>query len=290
MRRNLFPVIVLFAGALAGGLLSRVLPAFAATPTAAATDLIPFHAHLERDASPYTQEVALTLTIYDDPSAGTPKYAETFPKVAPSTDGDFTVTLGVSGVNPLNNLPLKLSSVLASNNGALYVSISVDDGSGAVVLNGRQRLLSAPYATNGVPPGAVMFFNLSACPSGWQTMTQAQGRTLVGMQPSGTLGFAVGNAFADKEARAHSHLVNDHAHSVGNTTGTYLFGGITWYGNGGLVSNSQGLLGVDTDCCGQILGQQHYHTVGPTSTASGLTTLPTNDVVPYLQLLACQKD
>jgi len=39
---------------------------------------------------------------------------------------------------------------------------------------------------NFVPSGALMFFNLSACPPGWSILTGAQGRYLVGMPAGAT--------------------------------------------------------------------------------------------------------
>jgi hypothetical protein len=136
-----------------------------------------------------------------------------------------------------------------------------------------------------------MFFNLSACPSGWHALTAAVGRTLVGVGPSGTLAATVGSAFADQEARAHSHVVNDHLHTGQTALATQITDCGFWGTNGLLNATpaSEGCLGVDTNCCGAIRGASHVHSF-TTSTATGLTTQSTVDVVPYLQLLACQKD
>lgn len=68
-----------------------------------------------------------------------------------------------------------------------------------------------------VPKGAVMAFNLSACPSGWSAFTAAQGRFLRGVDPSGTIDpggvRAVGSLQAD-EFKTHTHADN----SFGNVS------------------------------------------------------------------------
>lgn len=77
-----------------------------------------------------------------------------------------------------------------------------------------------------VPGGAVMFFDLPACPTGWTPLTAAEGRYLVGLNAQGTRGATVGVSLADREERAsvadhthaitetgHTHMVNETAHS-----------------------------------------------------------------------------
>lgn len=69
-----------------------------------------------------------------------------------------------------------------------------------------------------VPSGAVMFFNLESCPSGWHELTEARGRYLVGLTDGGTLAGTVGTALSDLENRAvgkHAHGINDPGHSHG---------------------------------------------------------------------------
>jgi hypothetical protein len=81
-----------------------------------------------------------------------------------------------------------------------------------------------------VPSGAVMYFNLPSCPSGWTEVTDAQGRAIVGLPSGGTLSGTVGTGLTNLEDRSHSHSVNlgipstssagGHLHSVNppNTT------------------------------------------------------------------------
>jgi hypothetical protein len=57
----------------------------------------------------------------------------------------------------------------------------------------------------GPPAGAVMFFNLAACPAGWSEFAPAQGRTVVGTPVGGTTGGVVGVPLANLENRPHTH-------------------------------------------------------------------------------------
>jgi len=59
-----------------------------------------------------------------------------------------------------------------------------------------------------IPAGAVMFFNLSECPAGWDELEEARGRSVVGMTGSaGTLLGTVGEALEDIEEVTHGHTV-----------------------------------------------------------------------------------
>ncbi|MBN1959319.1 MAG: hypothetical protein JW841_00085, partial [Deltaproteobacteria bacterium] len=78
----------------------------------------------------------------------------------------------------------------------LYLGIAVRPEGGAYVeLTNRQRITPNAYvhARQGgvdnfiVPRGAVMFFNLTACPIGWSAMSNAEGRVVVGVGSSGTV-------------------------------------------------------------------------------------------------------
>jgi len=67
-----------------------------------------------------------------------------------------------------------------------------------------------------VPSGAVMFFNLAACPTGWSDATAARGRYLVGLPANGTIAGSVGTALSDQENRP----VGQHTHTtVASATG-----------------------------------------------------------------------
>ena len=146
----------------------------------------------------------------------------------------------------------------------------LDSDSGVVPTGDARNALG-----EGVPRGAVMFFNLEGCPSGWSLLTEAQGRYLVGVPNGGERGAAIGVALEDKEDRPvgqHSHQINDPGHSHG--------------------AEDQVLQENGEDRGGGLLSHEEP---GETAVAStGITIRPagakpgTN--APYLQLLICQKD
>jgi hypothetical protein len=65
----------------------------------------------------------------------------------------------------------------------------------------------------GVPSGAVMFFNLASCPTGWSALAAAEGRAVVGLPASGTLAGTHGMQLTDLQPRTIADLPA-HVHSV----------------------------------------------------------------------------
>lgn len=129
-----------------------------------------------------------------------------------------------------------------------------------------------------VPRGAVMFFNLAACPTGWVALIAARGRYLVGLPSGGTLAGTDGTALTDLEDRPvgqHNHATTDpgHAHNfVGDATGTDTVPG----GDAGAASTS-----------GSYAGIVASNTTGITVNNAGSVA---GTPAPYLQLLVCQKN
>ncbi len=130
-----------------------------------------------------------------------------------------------------------------------------------------------------VPSGMVLFFNLSACPSGWTELTSARGRYIVGLPAGGTLGATVGTALSNQENRPvgqHTHTINDPGHNHP------LF-----------HKPSIGLSGTDfMPNSGATLALQYPY---PSNSAqTGISLLNTGSVAgtnaPYIQLLVCQKN
>lgn len=118
-----------------------------------------------------------------------------------------------------------------------------------------------------VPQGAVMHFNLSACPNGWSELTDARGRYLVGLNPGGALGAAKGNSLSNLEDRP----VGGHTHPISYTVGYAAPGG------------TQDGVAAITNIFGAGSGGSMYTPIdisypGPTGTNA-----------PYMQLLTCQK-
>jgi hypothetical protein len=141
------------------------------------------------------------------------------------------------------------------------------------------QLAAALTAT--VPPGAVTFFNLAACPAGWAEFTQARGLYIVGMPAAGTLaGSPAGQtALTNLENRA----VGRHAHTAtsvdaGHTHGIiYENWGVTNGGNP--VSKLSGTGVADATESGKA---SITTTVNNAGTVAGTNA-------PYIQLLACVK-
>lgn len=125
-----------------------------------------------------------------------------------------------------------------------------------------------------IPSGAVMYFNLAACPTGWTELLFARGRYLVGLPSGGTRGGTAGIALTNLENRPvgqHNHQITDqgHAHNID-----------TWDAGGGSGISRSDDKHIDTR-------GTHASTTGITINNAG-TVAGTN--APYLQLLACQKD
>lgn len=124
-----------------------------------------------------------------------------------------------------------------------------------------------------IPAGAVMFFNLTSCPSGWTELAAARGRYLLGLPSPGTLGATVGTALVNAEDRPigrHSHTITDpgHSHLYTPPVLTSTMSGSSQAGVGSPTSTSTETTGIGIDDAGSVPG--------------------TN--APYLQLLVCQKD
>ncbi len=122
-----------------------------------------------------------------------------------------------------------------------------------------------------VPSGAVMFFNLAECPTGWLSLDNARGRVLVGIQENGKIGAQVGTSLADQENRAvgkHTHGINDpgHVHSIRARRG--------WTQNGSNFGVTDYTSNTDRATTGVTLQETGAQEGTP---------------APYLQLLVCQK-
>lgn len=160
----------------------------------------------------------------------------------------------------------------------------------------------------GVPSGAVMFFNLGSCPSGWHSFGGANGRYIVG---GGSIGTSVGQALGNGENRpagAHTHNLGSSSlmqlwHNHTGNTGTPSPGGLpssvvtgVQTQNLYIVQNASGqtgsyhnlVTGVNTG------NTNHTHQI-PQQTFSGIlptdqNNAPSGTNAPYIQLLPCEKD
>ena len=139
--------------------------------------------------------------------------------------------------------------------------------------------------TSAVPSGAVMFFNLVSCPTGWSVLTASQGRYLVSLPAGGTLGGTDGAALGNLEDRPvgqHNHAVTDAGHS--HTLTLYEWN-INNGGSGGYLAYTRNS-NANNGAQGATPGNQSA-TTGISINNTGSTA---NTNAPYLQLLCCQKN
>lgn len=126
-----------------------------------------------------------------------------------------------------------------------------------------------------VPAGAVVAFNLQACPPGWAAMPSAQGRTIVGVNPAGANGLStreLGQIFGEEKHTLTVAEMASHSHTLS------IFG-----------STDSGFTNNATDLRASGGGQvaSNFGTSGISSLTGGSS--PFNLVQPSLALLYCQK-
>jgi hypothetical protein len=227
------------------------------------------------DNTPETGFVDVSFAIFDAATEGTSLWTETQRLIL--TNGFYSTFLGE--VTPIPE------TVFDGSLRYLQVTVSGE------TLSPRQRIASVAYAVKAqnadkldgldanqiMPSGAVMFFNLAACPTGWTALAAARGRYLVGVPTGGTLGGTAGTALTNLEARAagaHSHTATDSGHS-------HQYGAL-FEGSKNVAQGSAEAVDAVTAFTGTTAAASANITVGST----GTSTTP----APYLQLLACQKD
>lgn len=178
--------------------------------------------------------------------------------------------------------PAVITACVAENSGNVRIVSSASDcKANETVTTWNEQDVPGPDGPAGqdatAPVGAVMFFNLSSCPSGWTEMTSARGRYLVGLPSDGTLGGTAGSVLSNLENRAvgsHTHTVSDPGHRHGlDVMGEFVAGG-TYEAEGGVGAPVRRVL---------TEGSPTGISINTAGTVDGTNA-------PYLQLLVCQKD
>jgi hypothetical protein len=160
-----------------------------------------------------------------------------------------------------------------------------------------------------------MFFNLTSCPTGWSALSGAQGRVIVGLPSGGTLAGTVGTAMGHLANPTHTHSVNPSAvtsssagshnhiwayHNTSESMFTYDSSGTAYYAgmnmndgipdaapDPGFILFGVGGPTIDTQTYYYTNNEgAHTHSVDVGAT----TSTATSHTMPYMQLLACQKD
>jgi hypothetical protein len=171
----------------------------------------------DADGSPVSGTKELRVGLFDAVSGGTEQCTMT--QSVALTDGRFQLVLP------------EACTAATRAQAELWVEVAVD---GEAL--GRTKLAAVPYAveagrasaatgalaTQVVPAGAVMAFDLAACPSGWMPLPDAARRVVVGAGAGLALGAKVGAdsvVLSSGQMPVHSHGVDDpgHRHVIPNT-------------------------------------------------------------------------
>ncbi|MCX7616023.1 MAG: hypothetical protein N2Z68_01380 [Patescibacteria group bacterium] len=207
--------------------------------------------------------ITLTVLAFNGPSQSPPNGSSQFWLLNGTNIYYNSGNIGIGTTTPSYKLSVEGGDIYAS--GALRGSSSICIGASCI------------SSWQGIPSGAVMFFNLSSCPSGWTELTSARGRYIVGLPAGGTLAATVGTALSNQENRPvgqHSHTIYDPGHY--HTNSSLLNGSTGWGGSAGAGAI---LYSGDSNDTISFTGI----TVNDAGTVAGTNA-------PYIQLLACQKN
>jgi hypothetical protein len=171
----------------------------------------------DANGAPITGSKEIRLDLYEAATAGTVQCTVT--QTVALAGGHFQIPLPDTCTQAVQARP------------DLWIQVTVGGES-----LGRTKLGAVPYAveaasasnavgqlgTQVVPSGAVMAFDLAACPAGWTALADAQGRVIVGTTTGVALKARVGAdqvTLTAAQMPTHTHTVSDpgHAHSVANT-------------------------------------------------------------------------
>jgi hypothetical protein len=242
--------------------------------------------------APVTSTVSARLSLWDDQTAtlsASRKCETSVPALTPDSAGRFRITLeaaclGVVKANPNLWVQVEIGTTALprSKLGAVPYAVEADRATTAATATTAQSA-SGALAQQVVPPGAVMAFDLAACPAGWTPLASAAGRTIVGVNAGSNglsaraLGATVGeerHTMTVAEMVSHDHPLVLNAHTP---SGCGLWT-INW--NPGALANcsnttSPPLLGG---------GLQNGMTILPNGSGT-----PFNVMQPSVVLLYCKK-
>ena len=155
--------------------------------------------------------------------------------------------------------------------GVLVAGVALAD---PVTFSDGQPLRAADLNTNVgylVPSGAVVAFNLATCPAGWTAFAAAQGRAIIGVNPTASVGLSQRNL----------------GDTVGEETHTMTVAELVAHSHVETVTNTSGYPGTDGLAAGDgYAGANH----GGSFTQSAGGGSPFNNMQPSLALLYCQKN
>jgi len=174
----------------------------------------------------------LTFNIFDSSNGGNKIWGpQMFPKVYVN-NGLFNIILGPADTN--GN-----SIANAFNSSECFLSITIGDDNNEITP--RQRILSVPYALNGVPPGSIIMWSGSqdSIPDGWILCDGNNGtpdlreRFIIGASDTYKVGATGGSTSHDHGGKTGNHTLSKdeipaHTHGVnrnasGGSPGGYGF-------------------------------------------------------------------
>lgn len=194
-----------------------------------------------------------------------------------------TGTIRLAGrVTGLSGLTAGTSYYVSTASGALTASLLANRRLVGVADGTTSLVMAVQPKTDWLAPGAVVFYNLAACPSGWTEYTAARGLYIVGLPSGGTLAGspAAQTALSNKENRAvgqHDHTATSTVTDPGHLHTSFVTAGSTKATTGS---------DRDTPAAGNTGSATTRITVGTTVANAG-SVAGTN--APYIQLLACVK-
>jgi hypothetical protein len=103
--------------------------------------------------------------------------------------------------------------VFAIGGGDRYVELQVQ---GEAPLLPRQRLVSVPFALNGVPPGAIVLF-ANNCPAGWSRFAALDNKFPMGQPNYGATGGSALHTHPISTDGTHAHNTPNHQHILDHT-------------------------------------------------------------------------
>jgi hypothetical protein len=288
---------VLVIGLVGGGLVAGFGLKSVLADGIPATNPLYYAGTLTEGGTPVNGPRDITVNLWSAQTGGTMlcQTLATGQTMANVTNGRFRIALDPSCKTAINQNSGTWVEVIDSATslgrapiGAVPYAVEADRASGA----------AGALATQVVPTGAVMFFNLSSCPSGWSDLPAAQGRYVVGLDTGGTLAATVGSPLSDMENRAvgqHGHSISDPGHNHGGATG----GVANWTGNTDPTFDftstgaacTRALMYGNPDGCYNSFSA-HNHSIA--SSVTGVTVANAGAVAgtnaPYVEFRICQKN
>ena len=188
-------------------------------------------------------------------------------------EGDGNITIGAA-----------ITSADFAAASKLRVLGTVESTTGGFKFPDGTTQTTAVSANAGLAQGAIIFYNGTSCPTGYNEVTGARGRTVVGLPAAGTLAGTVGTALTNLEDRTHTHTGPSHTHTYTDVIAhTHTFTSTT-----GGSPQTHPMRGWDS---------QSTYTTASTGITTGTTaasgtgatgTAATSNVIPYVQYIVCE--